>query len=212
MWWTPDGERVLRGQEADLFREALGVLADFVHDDQEGDLFRFGISVFDGLQGSQKLAIMAEVGTALLREETPSLPLTAVREATVAVVYELVRDMVQLEIDAPQVAGESARWRELVLGACRERQLTNELPSPESEDLDEWDLLIQCLADRVLWDGDWKGEQVHLDADPKTSRTMKKLLGIDKDYYVDVPPDPSEAELEEIISTLCALTRAAPGS
>ena len=46
-----------------------------------------------------------------------------------------------------------------------------------------------------------------MDADPKTSRVMKKLLGIDKDYYVDVPPDPSDAELEEIISTLYELTR-----
>jgi len=207
MWWTPDGERVLRGRESALFREALGVLADYVRDDQEGDLCQSGISAFDSLQRSQKLAILAEVGAALLREETPSLPLTAVREATVAVVYELVRDMVQLEVDDPEVAGGSPAWRELVLGACHERHVADELPSPDSEDLDEWDLLIQYLAERVLWDDDWKGEAVHLDADPKTSRAMKKLLGIDKDYYVDVPPDPSEAELEEIISMLYAITR-----
>ena len=105
MWWTPDGERVLRGREATLFREALGVLTDFVRDDEKGDLCQFGVSTFDSLQRSQKLAVLAEVGTALLREEEPGPTLTAVREATVAVIYELVRDMVQLEIDDPQAAG-----------------------------------------------------------------------------------------------------------
>ena len=207
MWWTPDGERVLHGREAALFRESLGVLTDFVHDDEQGDLCQFGISIFDDLQRSQKLAMLAEIGTALLREETPSPALTAVREATVAVVYEMIRDVVQLEIDDPQAAGGSPAWRELVLGACRDGQLADDLPSPDSEDRDEWDFLIQCLADRILWDADWNGEGAHLDADPKTSRAMKKLFGIDKDYYVDVPPDPSDAELEEIISTLYALAR-----
>ena len=208
MWWTPDGERVLRGREATLFREALGVLADSVRDDEKGDLGQFGISAFDSLQRSQKLAVLAEVGTALLREEGPAPTLTAAREATVAVVYELVRDMVQLEIDDPQAVGVRPTWRKLVLGACRQRRGDDDsLPSQDCDDCEEWDLLIQCLADGVLWDDDWKGEEVHLDADPKTSRALKKLFGIDKDYYVDVPPDPSDAELEEIINTLHELTR-----
>ena len=36
MWWTPDGERILQGAEAQLFREALAVLVDMVRDDDEG--------------------------------------------------------------------------------------------------------------------------------------------------------------------------------
>ena len=208
MWWTPDGERTLNGQEAALFREALGVLTDFVRDDERGDLCQFGISVFDGLQGAQKLAVLAEVGMSLLCEEEPASTLTAVREATVAVIYELVRDMVQLEVDDLHAADGRPTWRELVLGACRQRRVDDDsLPSQECDDLEEWDLLIQCLADGVLWDDDWKGEEVHLDADPKTSRAMKKLFGINEDYYVDIPPDPSDAELEEIINTLHELTR-----
>jgi hypothetical protein len=208
MWWTPDGERVLRGPEAALFREALGVLTDFVRDDEKGDLCQSGISAFDSLQRSQKLAVLAEVGTALLCEEEPRPTLTAVREATVAVVYELVRDMVQLEIDDPQTAGGRPSWRELVLGACHQRLVEEDsLPSQECADLEEWDILIQCLADDVLWDEDWEDVEDHLDADPETSRAAKKSLGIDKDYYVDVPPDPSDEELEEIINTLHELTR-----
>ena len=36
MWWTPEGERTLKGAEARLFREALGTLVDMVRDDDEG--------------------------------------------------------------------------------------------------------------------------------------------------------------------------------
>ena len=36
MWWTPDGERILQGAEAGLFREALGMIVDMVRDDDEG--------------------------------------------------------------------------------------------------------------------------------------------------------------------------------
>jgi len=32
MWWTPDGERILQGAEARLFRKALGMLVDMVRE------------------------------------------------------------------------------------------------------------------------------------------------------------------------------------
>lgn len=46
-----------------------------------------------------------------------------------------------------------------------------------------------------------------LDADPKASQAVKKLMGIDDDYYVAVPPDPTEEEMEGIWATLRGLTR-----
>jgi hypothetical protein len=36
---------------------------------------------------------------------------------------------------------------------------------------------------------------------------VKKLLGIDEDYYVAVPRDPTEEEMEGILVTLRGLTR-----
>ncbi len=36
MWWTPNGERILRGAEGQLFREALGMIVDMVRDDNDG--------------------------------------------------------------------------------------------------------------------------------------------------------------------------------
>ena len=46
-----------------------------------------------------------------------------------------------------------------------------------------------------------------LEADPKASLAVKKLLGIDENYYVTVPPDPTDEEMEGIWATLRGLTK-----
>ncbi len=68
MWWTPDGERILQDAEATRFREALGTLVDMVRDDDDG-MWQFNALPFDDLQPNQKLAVLAQSGTALLRED-----------------------------------------------------------------------------------------------------------------------------------------------
>jgi hypothetical protein len=72
MWWTPEGERILLGAEAELLPNALGFVADHVRDDQNGD-WEFGISTFDGLQHGQKLSVLAQIGRALLCEDEPAV-------------------------------------------------------------------------------------------------------------------------------------------
>ena len=205
MWWTPDGERILQGAEARLFREALGMIVDMVRDDAEG-LWQFGAPPFDKLQPNQKLAVLAQVGTALLCKDQPMPRLTAALEAAVGAVYEAVRILVEMEIDQTPEWRESPSWRELVLAACRERGI-EDLLDPESEDLDEWEVLVSCLADGVLWDEDWRDSESLMDADPKAGRAVKELLGIDEDYYVAVPPDPTDEEMKGVWATLRGLTK-----
>jgi hypothetical protein len=122
----------------------------------------------------------------------------------VGAIYEAIRIMVETEIDQPAEGHESPSWRELVLAACRERGI-QELLDPQSSDVDEWEVLVSSLADGVLWDEDWR-DATHLDADPKASRAVKKLLGINEDYYVAVPPDPTDEELQGVRKTLRQLT------
>ncbi len=62
-----------------------------------------------------------------------------------------------------------------------------------------------CLTDAVLWDEDWRDSESLLDADPKASRAVKEVLGIDEDYYVAVPPDPTDEEMKGVWATLCGL-------
>ncbi len=203
MWWTPDGERILQGAEGRLFREALGMIVDMVRDDNEG-LWQFAAPPFDKLQPNQKLAVLAQVGSALLREDQPMPRLTAALEAAVGAVYDAVRLLVEMEIDQTPEWRESPSWRELVLAACREQGI-DELLDPASEDIDEWGMLISCLTDAVLWDEDWRDSESLLDADPKAGRAVKELLGIDEDYYVAVPPDPTDEEMKGVWATLCGL-------
>jgi hypothetical protein len=205
MWWTPGGERTLMGAEAALFREALGVLVDMVRDDNEG-LTEFAAPPFDNLQPNQKLAVLAGVGIALLQAKQPMPRLTAVCEATVGAVYEVIMLMVEMEIDQPAEGCESQAWREMVLAACWEQGI-EELPDADCEDIGEWEVLVDSLADAVLWDEDWKDNEALLDVDPKASRAVKNLLGIDDDYYVAVAPDPTDEEINGICVTLRGLTR-----
>jgi hypothetical protein len=204
MWWTPDGQRTLQGAERRLVREALGALVDMVRDDE--GVWQFGAAPFDDLRPNQKLSLLAQIGSALFRDEEPMPPLTAALEAAVGAVYEAIRVMVEMEIDQLPEWRESPSWRELVLVACRERGI-EEVLDAESQDLDEWEVMIASLADGVLWDEDWRDDPNLLDVDPEIGRGVKELLGIDKDYYVAVPPDPTDEEMEGIWKTLHELTR-----
>ncbi len=204
MWSTPDGERILQGAEAALVREALAVVVDMVRDDAEGHR-EFGAPPFDDLQPNQRLALLAYVGSALLYEDQPAPELTAAAEATVGAVYEAVRLSVEMEIDQASEGHGKPIWRERVLAACRQRGI-EELPDAQSEDFDDWDVLVDSLAGSVLWDEDWRDSESLMDADPKAGRAVKELLGIDENYYTAVPPDPTDGEMEGIWARLRDLT------
>ncbi len=206
IWWTPDGEWILQGAEGQLSREALGMIVDMVRDDNEG-LWQFAAPPFDKLQPNRKLAVLAQVGTALLCKDQPMPQLTVVLEAAVGAVYEATRLLVEMEIDQPAEWRESPSWRKLVLAACWERGI-EDLLDAQSEDLDEWEVLVSSLAGEVLWDEDWKDSESLLDADPKASWAVKELLGIDEDYYIAVPPDSTDEEMEGVWTTLLELTKA----
>jgi len=155
MWPTPGGERILQGAEANLFREALAMTVDMVRDDPKG-LWQFSAAPFDKLQPNQKLAVLADVGSALLQENQPVPKLTAVREAAVGAVYEAIMLMVEMEVDQPAEECVSPTWRELVLAACQEQGI-DELLNSASEEIDEWLGIATfrhrstCLLFRHIW-------------------------------------------------------------
>ena len=76
------------------------------------------------------------------------------------------------------------------------------LPGPNCEDLDEWTSLLEVLMDRVLWDRDFEEEELFLDADPDVSHFRKNQMGIGKDYFTAVAPEPIGDQLERIRETL----------
>jgi hypothetical protein len=124
MWWTPSGERALKGAEWELFRLGLDLSWDLVEAsqlDQESDAF--GVKAFDRLQPSQRLALLAQVGSALKDESLPHPELTAHTEAAVAVIFGQIAALVAMEIDLTSEEDPLDRrtsTRKLVLAAYRE--------------------------------------------------------------------------------------------
>jgi hypothetical protein len=71
-------------------------------------------------------------------------------------------------------------------------------PSVDSDDVDDWEFLIECLANRILWEGDYEMSDVFLDADPSEGAMRMGLMGIAEDYYTAIAPDPTDQQLEAI--------------
>jgi hypothetical protein len=127
-------------------------------------------------------------------------------------------------------------WRRLVLAAYREALVEEEAkaaayakasgrtkpddlldgeddpdgpwPPPEvtSEDADDWEFIVECLSNRILWcDGDHLAGDKYLDIDPAEARARMEMLGIAVNYYTDIAPDPTDEQLEPIRRTLRSL-------
>jgi hypothetical protein len=210
MYNTPDGIRVLQGSERRLIVESLGMIVDMLTLDE----FPTDIQVLEDLTRNQRIATYHAAARALLVEDEPPPTLTAVIEGAVASVYRQVRDMISMELDAAELDAaefdfgelpEAPSWRERAIAAGREVGI-EDLPDPDDQDFDDWDLLIECLEGRVLWDDDWEMVD-HLDAAPEVARRIKGELGILDDYFVAIPRDPSDADAERLLAELMTLTR-----
>ena len=206
MYNTPLGIRVLQGAERRLFVESLAMIVDNLSV-VDGP---FEVAIFDRLQRNQKIAILHTMARALLCGQEPVPRLTAPIEAAVATVYRHMRTMISLELEGEIDELEDVStpkppsWRKRVLAAGREAEI-DDLPSITEDDPEEWDLLLECLEDCVLWDNDWEMEE-QLDMDPDVSQRVKREMGIADDYFIAVPPDPTDDEAGQLLSELFELT------
>ncbi|HPM84756.1 MAG TPA: hypothetical protein PLF81_28820 [Candidatus Anammoximicrobium sp.] len=207
MYRTPVGDRVLGPAERRLFAKSLEMIADYLREME----LTMGVSVFDDMQRNQQIAVFHTIARALLCEDEPAPGLTAVIEASVWCVYQHMRDMLEVEIEEPAEENGLPSWRQLVLAASRETQITDELPREDCTEKADWEFLVDCLESRVLWDYDWQLED-SIDLAPEASRRLKDELGIADDYFVAVPPDPPDAEAERLLQALIELTDSALSS
>lgn len=224
-WRTQLGERHAIGPEATLIRSAIAFMHDIVEAEIKNrpDSWDYGVPVFDNLEPVSKLSLLAAVGEALLNK-TPPPPLTAIKEGAVAAIFGAIRQLIELEIDvqkgehASPGGGDCCFYRTLVLeiansddaeGTAVEEEIDDEegLPIPESTDMSDWEWLIDAISERILWDEDYLYADELLDAAPEQSRRERRRLGIARDYYLDVPPDPEDTDLESIRERLEKLKR-----
>jgi hypothetical protein len=217
MWHTQAGDRVLAGAEARLFKASLRFMVDILEDDDQEDSWAFRIEMFDRLTVGQKLTMLCDVARALLDPAVPMPELTAVNEATVAAVYQNLLDNILMEVDDDgEIQGDPSiryYWRRLIMAAVKEAERAENLPidpeqqpTPESNDMDDWDPLVEDLENRILWDGDWELESNIADSSPEDAQRSKDFLGITDEYYLDVAPDPPDSEIPKLVrqlKTLC---------
>jgi hypothetical protein len=202
MWRTSISIRTLTGTEAKLFAATLG---DFIEEsnlspDNDDSL---GIKAFDNLTYSQKIAVLSEVGNALLREDVPCPELAAFNEAAVAAVYQHLRFCIQIDIDEP---GFGSNWRELTAKACRECE-NEEVPHPSCEDLEEWEMCVEFLEDLILWDADYESGECFLDQYPEMNEFLREMFRVTDDYFTAIPSDPKDEEVGQMRQELIELCR-----
>ena len=79
-------------------------------------------------------------------------------------------------------------------------------PDATSEVAGDWEFLVDHLANRILWnDRDYEAGDLFLDDDPARARALMELMGIERGYYTDIAPDPTEEQLELVRRTLRSL-------
>ena len=205
-WHSQRGDRTLTGAEAVLIRETLAYVVDMVEEDitASADPWEFGVAAFDRLEPPARLAMLAEVGWHLLRDTESYPELTALNEATVAVLFNAIEQAIELETDCQSDDDLETRfgWRRLLLDTIAEDSDLSDLPSVDCCDIDEWQFIIEALSDWILWDHDFNSGEYFLDTPPEHADMMRERFGIDDDYYRAIPPDPNECDLPAIRATL----------
>ena len=145
MWHTPEGDRTLRGSEADLFRLGVLAIAKRTHRYHPG-------AYFSRMTAGERLTALASVAQALLDPAEPAPCLYAWNEAAVHAVYRTLQ----------RWASRSRRISRLARRAGEEmgmqEQFDADLGDEDSAPLEPPEI-IGVLMDGILWDRDFDFEE-----------------------------------------------------
>jgi hypothetical protein len=207
-----DGNRVLTEAEWRVFSAGLDQLRDYFEldlsaeeDDADTGIYAdTGIRVFDRLTAEQKLALLADVASALRDPAVPIPRHTAANEGAIMAVLVTFRDMLRNEVEINEV--DATSLRQCLLAAVTDSEDRPErLPKPTSKKWDLWDTLYECIADRVFWDHDFAAGDAFLDLPPNQAKMKLRDYGIDPDYFLATPAEPDKKGLMAARQTLARL-------
>ena len=197
MWRTECGDRILDSAEAILFAKALSSL---LNEATMGtlDYYKFYIESFDNLTFGQRISVLAIIGNGLLREDVPLVRLTAILDGAVAAVFKHIENEIAYEIDEPE---SRTNWRELVVAARKEAG-AQDVPAPTCVDADEWELEVEVLTDRILWDRDYEEGHIYMDHAPEKTQFLKQMAMIPDNYYTAIANDLTDKQAQATIKEL----------
>ncbi len=225
MWQTSHGDRVLQGDEAIVFMEAVAYLRDMITVAVEtNEPYQTGVTIFDALQPTQQLAALHTVVTALFKPDVPAPDLNATLEATVYGVYRELLSLIEIEIDSTRLGDDAYEMRQGLIAGIRcpivtEDDRFNEfddldlrdVPPIDCEDMHVWESEVESFADRVLWDRDFLLDAFIADLDPAKANFFRQQLGIEPHYFDVAAPDAWSAEYQRIDRELVELRDSRPG-
>ena len=192
-WHAPAGQIILRGKEADIFRDAILEMCDDILEITDED-FVFGwVRLFEAMSRTQQVASLEKVGHHLFHSTDTCLELHAWSEATLASILKQIGNDLSFEIEY----GEGKEIRQFVAEYFEE-----EFELTDWDDYQEWIFYLDCYEDRFLWDADYDDDAV-ADMPPDQARQFKAMFGVLEDYYSATPPDlESEDEIPDAIKRI----------
>jgi hypothetical protein len=203
---------VLTEPEWALFAAGVELLWDWIESDIEsgGDGADLGLVAFDRVTPEQKLVMLADVANALRSVSVPAPRHTASNEATIAAVFSVLRGALECEIDnaTDEELTPSTSIRHLLLACCfGEDDFEDPLPDASSDDPEAWDLILEEIVERILWDCDYQSSNDLMNLPPDVARQVRQVVGIDEEYDLTIPPDPDEGALAVPRQKLTQLVR-----
>lgn len=210
MWRMETGNRALTDEEWELFRLGLESLLEWVEYDlqYETDDAEAGVAVFDRLTPEQKYHLLAEVTLALRDPDIPPPRHTAFNEGAIMAVFRTLHGDLEVELDSSHTMPDKPMTyvREALLAACADTEGRDEpLPNPNSTETDEWSSLLEEVEDRIFWDYDFAAGDDFLDLPSDDARVKLRAFGIDPDYFLSIPDDPTESGLISARQTFAKL-------
>jgi hypothetical protein len=213
-WDTQSGLRVLEGLEAEFYltttQHAVAFLWDMVREDVDLNVTT-GDRIFDQTSVEQKVVLLHQSLSALLRPDIPAPPLTNVSEAAAFFPFKFIEMRVIEDIEYEQnwtLDGELDKdehelvygYRQLVWQTYEAIVLPHHEPDPELEteefvqfqwrstDVIDWENAIDELADLVFAGRDWQLTSSCPQVLDGLDEGVGDLVGIGQNYFINRMP------------------------
>lgn len=219
-WHTNIGDRILTGIEAEVYLTAMQHSIDYLEDAIEYDddfYVKTYDRMFDLASFNQKVLLLHQCLSALLKPDVESPELSNVLEAAAYFPFAFLRNRVAEEIELSkgdwfeEDNDEELQffYRRLVWKAFEEYVLPNWKAaeaeygvdedeaafSHRSDNLDLWEQAIDALLDRIFWDRDWMVTWTNPQVLDGIKDEISEPLGLD-DYFTNRLPKVAEEESE----------------
>ncbi|MBW4527696.1 MAG: hypothetical protein KME18_21330 [Phormidium tanganyikae FI6-MK23] len=228
VWRTSLGIRSLQGVEAELYLTTMQDVIDYIEVIGDELDVKTGDRIFDSATFPQKVVILHQCLSALLKPEVEAPELTNVLEAGAYFPFAYLKMRLEEEISEEDEWSEDEedlkyayrrslwkafeefvrpRW-ESAVEEYGEREQEADF-SDRSPDLDLWEEIIEDLADRIFWDRDWQVSSIVPQLLDGIEAEFSQLTGLCEEYVTNRLPKVTEEEaaiaLSEIRSWKLAL-------